>query len=94
MVKADDKFRGIARELDGLGRLCLPIEARRSLAFNDRQEVDMYIEGEKICIRKEGKVCAVCGRTGELFDLYPVKEVHICKSCALAVTDMVMEKGL
>jgi len=86
--------KGKGRKLDELGRYTLPIEVRRSLGIAEKDPVDMYMAGEEICVRKNSKECAICGRTGELFELYPVKEVHICKNCALAVTDMVMDKGL
>jgi len=94
LVKADEKFRGIARSLDDLGRLTLPIEVRRTLGFKDREPVDMYVDGEEICIHKNSNECVICGRSGDLFELYPVKDVCVCKNCALAVTDMVMEKNL
>lgn len=88
------RLNGIVRRLDELGRITLPKEYRKDLGLSDRSEVDMYFDGNTICIQAVEITCAICGRSGKLFDLHEVKEKHICKICALAVTDMVMEKGL
>jgi bifunctional DNA-binding transcriptional regulator/antitoxin component of YhaV-PrlF toxin-antitoxin module len=86
--------KGKGRNIDELGRYCIPKEIRRTNKWADDQTLDIYVENGEICIEKHGEYCAICERTGELFDLYPVKKTKICKSCALAVNDMVMENGL
>ncbi len=88
LVKADDKFKGIARELDELGRLTLPIECRRSLRFVDRQEVDMYVDGNELCVEKMVLGCIVCQA---LDDLLVTKDFNICRKHAHVVVDAVME---
>lgn len=78
LTRADEKFRGISRELDELGRLTLPIEVRRSLKFTDRQEVDIYVDEEEICVCKAGNECAHCGSDSRLIK---VDDSAICLVC-------------
>lgn len=87
---AEDRFLGIVRKLDELGRLTLPIEVRRTLDFEDRQDVDLYVDGGEVCIGKYTRedVCVICGDGGE--DLHEVKGKFICEDCALAVYDAVI----
>jgi transcriptional pleiotropic regulator of transition state genes len=85
--------KGKGRKLDALGRYTLPIEVRRSLRFELNELVDIYVDGDEICIKRETLQCVICGSEDET-QLHEVNRVLICKSCALAVTDMVMEAGL
>ena len=77
-----EKAVGLVRFLDGLGRLTLPIEVRRTLGFEDRQKVDMWVEGEEICLRKDGKVCVFCG-CNHVESLTEYKGLYICDTCLL-----------
>ena len=43
---------GIARQLDKLGRITLPIELRKSLGFADREKLEIYTEDDKIILKK------------------------------------------
>ena len=85
-----EKFVGIVRDLDELGRLNLPIEIRKTLRFNDHELVDMWIEGEEICIRKEALQCVICGSEDEP-NLMDIEGVLICRECGTKVIDKFME---
>lgn len=82
------KAIGLTRFLDDLGRLTLPIEIRRKIGFDDRQEVDMYINGEELCIQKVEYGCSWCGSSEELIE---INGHHLCRKCAYTVVDAVME---
>lgn len=43
---------GIARQLDKLGRITLPIELRKALDFADRETLQIYTEDDKIILKK------------------------------------------
>ncbi len=43
---------GIARQLDKLGRITLPIELRKSLGFTERETLQIYTEDDKIILQK------------------------------------------
>ena len=47
-------IKGFARKLDHLGRATLPVEFRRTLGWEIRTGIDMYLEGKVIHL-KEGK---------------------------------------
>jgi len=44
------KNLGIARKLDRLGRITLPIELRRTIGIVEGDPLEMYVEGEMICL--------------------------------------------
>ncbi len=75
--------RGMTRPVDELGRIALPIEFRRALEIGEYQEMDMYIEGDDICICKATRGCGWCGSSKDLLN---VNDHHICIACAAAVT--------
>lgn len=86
LVKANDKFLGIVRHLDELGRLTLPMELRRSMHFEDRQKVDIYIELGQIIVKKVG--CEWCSSEEDLMEI----DGHcLCRKCTYKVVDAVME---
>lgn len=84
-----EKAIGLTRFLDELGRLTLPIEIRRSLGFEECQEVDMWIEGKEICFRKAVDGCIICGSTDQLLE---VESIYICRSCATKVISKFAEE--
>lgn len=55
------KSLGIIRKIDGLGRLVLPVEIRRSLSLNLHDPMEFYMDGENIVIRKYNPSCVFCG---------------------------------
>lgn len=46
------KATGIVRNLDNLGRVTLPIELRRNLNLDIKDPVEIFVEEDKIILRK------------------------------------------
>lgn len=46
------KTTGVIRRLDELGRITLPIELRRSFQLEERDAVEIFVEGENIILKK------------------------------------------
>ena len=46
------KTTGVVRRLDELGRVTLPIELRRSFQLEERDAVEIYVEGDRIIKKK------------------------------------------
>ena len=46
------KSTGIVRRVDELGRIVLPIELRRSLNINERDTLEIFVDDEKIILKK------------------------------------------
>lgn len=46
------KSTGIVRKIDGLGRIVLPIELRRTLEIGDSDSLEIFIEDNTIILKK------------------------------------------
>lgn len=78
LSKATGNYKGFTVNLESNGRVLIPIEARRSLEFKDRQPIETYIEGEEIVLRKYGKECSICGSDHQLIE---VDGKYQCVTC-------------
>lgn len=72
------KSTGIVRRIDELGRIVLPIELRRTLDIEIKDPMEIYIEGNKIVLKKYCDACVFCGGKDDLEE-YMGK--HICGEC-------------
>ena len=67
------KSTGIVRKVDELGRIVIPRELRRTLEINEKDPVEIFIDGEEIILRKfvSNTACIVTGEiTTENFTLF------------------------
>ena len=46
------KSTGIVRRVDELGRVVLPRELRRTLTIEEKTPLEIYVDGEKIILKK------------------------------------------
>lgn len=46
------KSTGIVRKVDELGRVVIPKELRRTLGIEEKDPVEIYIDGDKIILKK------------------------------------------
>ncbi|TGB04711.1 AbrB/MazE/SpoVT family DNA-binding domain-containing protein [Halobacillus salinus] len=46
------KATGIVRKVDELGRVVLPIELRRNLEINEKDPLEIYLDNNKIILKK------------------------------------------
>jgi transcriptional pleiotropic regulator of transition state genes len=72
------KSTGIVRRVDELGRVVLPIELRRTLRIEDKDSLEIYVDGEKIVLRKYEPACIFCGNA-ENIETFRGK--NICRDC-------------
>ena len=54
------KSSGIIRKVDDLGRIVLPIELRRVLGIEERDELEIYLDDDKVVLRKYEPSCIFC----------------------------------
>lgn len=54
------KSTGIVRKVDELGRIVLPIELRRTLDIAERDELEIYLDDDKVVLRKYEPSCIFC----------------------------------
>lgn len=67
------KSTGIVRRLDELGRITLPIELRRTLGVGERDSLEIFVDDEKIILRKYEPADIFTGSTENLIDFHGKK---------------------
>lgn len=72
------KSTGIVRKVDELGRVVLPIELRRTLDIAERDALEIFVDGEKIILKKYAPACIFCG---EADGVSQFKGKNICEDC-------------
>ncbi|MBA3655100.1 MAG: AbrB/MazE/SpoVT family DNA-binding domain-containing protein [Actinobacteria bacterium] len=78
------KISGIARKVDDLGRVVLPVELRRALGIGAGDEVDIAMLDGVITMRKVETHCTFCGGTDGLREF---RGRQVCSSCSRELTD-------
>lgn len=78
------KTTGIVRKVDELGRIVLPIELRRTLDIEERDSLEIYLDGDKIILGKYMPACLFCGSSDELVKY---KGKNVCRACAQALSN-------
>lgn len=73
------KSTGIVRKVDELGRIVLPIELRRNLDIEERDPVEIYLDGDKIVLQKYEPACLFCGSS---LGLVKYRGKNVCQECA------------
>ncbi|MBO8434476.1 MAG: AbrB/MazE/SpoVT family DNA-binding domain-containing protein [Tyzzerella sp.] len=68
------KSTGIVRKVDELGRVVLPIELRRNLNINEKDALEIFVDDEKIVLKKYEPADIFTGSMDELID-YKGKKV-------------------
>lgn len=61
------KSTGIVRKVDELGRVVIPIELRRTLGIAEKDALEIYVDDERIVLKKY-KANMTCQVTGEVSD--------------------------
>ncbi len=72
------KTSGIVRRVDELGRVVLPVELRRNLDIEERDPLEITLEGDRIVLRKYQQTCIFCSTEEELIDYHGKR---VCRSC-------------
>jgi transcriptional pleiotropic regulator of transition state genes len=72
------KSTGIVRPIDQLGRIVLPKELRENLGIGPKDSLEVFVENEKIILKKYSPNCCFCGSDEEI-NLFHGK--LICRAC-------------
>lgn len=72
------KSTGIIRKVDDLGRIVLPIELRRVLDISERDELEIYMENDRIILQKFEPACLFCGSSRGLISY---RRKNVCQEC-------------
>ncbi len=60
------KSTGIVRKVDELGRVVIPIELRRTLGIGEKDALEIFVDGEKIVLKKYEPACIFTGNAENL----------------------------
>lgn len=86
------KSTGIVRKVDELGRVVLPIELRRNLDINEKDALEIFVDDERIILKKYEPADIFNGSMDDLID-YKGKKiskgtvVELAKLAGLKVTE-------
>ena len=70
------KSTGIVRKVDELGRIVLPIELRRSLNIDIKDSLEIFVDEDKIILKKYEPADIFTGTMEDLID-YKGKKVSV-----------------
>lgn len=78
------KSTGIVRKVDELGRVVIPIELRRTMGIDEKDALEIYVDNEKIILKKYEPACIFCGNATDT-QYYCGKLV--CRQCATSILE-------
>ena len=78
------KSTGIVRKVDELGRIVLPIELRRTLGIEEKDRIEIFVDGESIILRKYQPACIFSDNAKDIINY---KGKNICPDCIRAMTE-------
>ncbi|HDR4905013.1 TPA: AbrB/MazE/SpoVT family DNA-binding domain-containing protein [Bacillus cereus] len=88
------KNTGVARKVDELGRVVIPIELRRTLGIVEGTVLDFHVEGENIVLRKYEKSCFVTGEVSETNIELLGGRMFLSKKGAIELLNLIQKSGL
>ncbi len=65
-------------KVDRLGRIVIPVKVRRMFDLGENSPLELFIEDDKIVLKKYLPQCVFCGNSDNLKEY---KGNHICKYC-------------
>lgn len=80
------KSTGIVRKVDELGRVVIPIELRRTMGIDEKDGLEIYVDNEKIILKKYVPACVFCGNAT---DVQHYRGKLVCRDCASAMFENV-----
>lgn len=85
------KSTGIVRKLDELGRVVIPKEIRNKLDIEEKDPIEIYLDGTSIVLKKFETGCIFCNNPKELISY---KDKLICKKCLSKISDLNVEEDI
>ena len=80
------KSTGIIRRVDELGRVVIPKEIRIQFKIEEKDPIEVYVEGNSIVLRKYEDTCIFCGKKNELQNF---SNKLICKKCCEDIKNLI-----
>ena len=80
------KATGIVRKVDELGRIVIPIELRRTMNIEEKDALEIYVDGNSIILKKYEPACILCGNAEDVINY---KGKKLCRSCLVELSKQV-----
>ena len=77
------KSIGIVRKIDEIGRIVLPIELRNKMDINTKDSVEIFVDNDKIILKKYQPCCVFCGNAD---NVTMFKGKLVCRDCIEEMT--------
>lgn len=79
------KMTAIVRKVDELGRIVLPIELRRAMDISEKDELEIYLDEDRLILKKYENSCVFCRGNNALV-------IHrgraVCADCIQTLNDL------
>lgn len=85
------KNTGVARKVDELGRVVIPVELRKTLGIAEGTALDFHVDGENIVLRKYEKSCFVTGEVSETNIELLGGRMFLSKEGAIELLDLIQK---
>lgn len=72
------KTTGIIRRVDDLGRIVIPVEIRRVLDIDEREPLEIFVEGSSVVMKRCRTGCVFCDSGRDVADF---RGKWICARC-------------
>ncbi len=72
------KSMGIVRKVDELGRVVLPMELRKTMDINEKDPLEIFVDGSTIVLKKYEPACIFCNQAR---NVTYYKGKNICEDC-------------
>ncbi len=88
------KNTGVARKVDELGRVVIPVELRRNLGIVEGTALDFHVDREKMVLRKQDKSCFVTGEVSETNIELLGGRMFLSKEGDIELLDLIQKSGM
>ncbi|MBE6693674.1 MAG: AbrB/MazE/SpoVT family DNA-binding domain-containing protein [Ruminococcaceae bacterium] len=78
------KSTGVVRKIDELGRIVLPVSIRQNLDINEKDALEIFIDGDRIILQKYQPSCIFCTNADNVV-YYNSK--RICPDCLAKIKE-------
>lgn len=79
------KSTGIVRKVDDLGRIVLPIELRRTLDIAEKDELEIYLDDDRVVLKKYEPSCIFCAGVRRLVSYHGR---NVCMDCIHSLNEI------
>ena len=79
------KSTGMNRKIDELGRIVIPMEIRRTLDIKEKDQLEIFVEGNTVILKKFEPACVFCG---DIRNVLTHRERLVCHNCISELADI------